>query len=254
MIKHAAAPSILINNLTLAYQDQILFQQLNLTIAAAKCTCLLGASGVGKSSLLQLIAGLDNACQQKTGTVSASDHQPLKQRIAYLAQQNMLLPWLTILDNCLIGLHLRQQPMTESIRNRAKQLLQQLGLGDALAKKPASLSGGMRQRVLLVRTLLEDRPIVLMDEPFSALDTITRFRSQQLAAELLQQRTVLLVTHDPLEALRLGHYIYILAGKPAMITQQFIIPGEPPRDLEDPQLWQLQTQLLHSLSQIPEND
>jgi putative hydroxymethylpyrimidine transport system ATP-binding protein len=109
-------------------------------------------------------------------------------------------------------------------------LLARVGLADAADARPAQLSGGMRQRVALARTLMEDRPVVLMDEPFAGLDAITRYELQARAAELLAGRTVLLVTHDPLEALRLGHRIRVLAGRPARLDDSVgAPPGSPPR-------------------------
>jgi putative hydroxymethylpyrimidine transport system ATP-binding protein len=113
---------------------------------------------------------------------------------------------------------------------------------------PATLSGGQRQRVALARTLMEDRPLVLMDEPFSALDAITRARLQVQAARLLAGRTVLLVTHDPLEALRLGHRIHVMAGHPARIEAPIQPDGAPPRDLHDPALLARQGDLLARLA------
>jgi putative hydroxymethylpyrimidine transport system ATP-binding protein len=125
-----------------------------------------------------------------------------------------------------------------------------VGLFDALELLPAQLSGGMRQRVSLVRVLLEDKPIVLMDEPFASLDAITRVKLQTLTAELLRERTVILVTHDPLEALRIGHMIYVLSGTPAQLSQPLIPQGKPPRKMTDPTLLSLQGKLLMELEKI----
>jgi putative hydroxymethylpyrimidine transport system ATP-binding protein len=116
------------------------------------------------------------------------------------------------------------------MRARADELLRRVGLADAAAARPGALSGGMRQRVALARTLMEDRQVVLMDEPFAGLDAITRYELQALAAELLAGRTVLLVTHDPLEALRLGHRIRVMAGRPVRLDDSVgAPPGAPPR-------------------------
>ncbi len=112
---------------------------------------------------------------------------------------------------------------------------------------PATLSGGQRQRAALARTLMEGRPVVLMDEPFSAVDAITRARLQELAARLLRGRTVLLVTHDPLEALRLGHRIHVMAGRPALLGAAMEPPEETPRDATDPSLRELHLELLAQL-------
>ena len=135
-------------------------------------------------------------------------------RLAWMGQQDNLLPWLTVLGNVGLGARLRGEPLD---RDRAEALLARVGLIPQRDQRPATLSGGQRQRAALARTLMEDRPVVLMDEPFSALDAITRARLQVLAAQLLAGRTVLLVTHDPLEALRLGHRIHVMAGQPARI-------------------------------------
>ncbi|MCV5261820.1 ATP-binding cassette domain-containing protein, partial [Escherichia coli] len=103
----------------------------------------------------------------------------------------------------------------EQNKQRALTLLSQVGLADYPDAKPAQLSGGMRQRVALARTLMQDKPLVLMDEPFSALDAVTRHKLQTLAAELLKDKTVVLITHDPQESVRLAHHLYVLQGTPA---------------------------------------
>lgn len=239
--------AIQIQNASLRFQQRLLFQNLSLNIPAGQVTCILGASGVGKSSLLRLVAGLAPA--ECSAQLVASDQKPLQDRVAYMAQQDLLLPWATVLDNVVIGDRLRgQKPRFE----RAKELLQQVGLEKVLALRPAQLSGGMRQRVALARTLFEDKPIVLMDEPFSALDAVTRHRLQALAAELLKNKTVLLVTHDPLEALRLGQRILILAGTPATWVYSLELNTPTPRDIKDPQLLVLQAELLQRLLQQQE--
>jgi len=105
----------------------------------------------------------------------------------------------------------------------------------------------MRQRVALLRTLMEERPVILMDEPFSALDALTRLKLQDLAAELVKGATVLMVTHDPLEALRLGHRVYVMAGKPAQIGEALVPPGIPPRKPGDLEIVALQAELINRL-------
>jgi putative hydroxymethylpyrimidine transport system ATP-binding protein len=106
----------------------------------------------------------------------------------------------------------------------------------------------MRQRVALARTLFEDRPVVLMDEPFASVDAITRVRLQGLAGRLLRHKTVLLVTHDPLDALRLGHRVLVMTGRPARLGEPIVPKGDPPRPLHDPQLLELQAELLDRLA------
>ena len=162
-----------------------------------------------------------------------------------MAQQDLLLPWLTVRDNIMLGARLRGEAGDPA---RAGELLALVGMQDHGETRPASLSGGMRQRVALARTLMEDRPVILMDEPFSALDAITRHQLQESAAKLLQGRTVLLVTHDPLEALRLGHRIHVMAGRPARLDEALIPEGDTPRDPRDPDLMALQAELLTRLA------
>ena len=166
-----------------------------------------------------------------------------------MGQQDNLLPWLTVLGNVMLGARLRGEPPDLA---GAEALLGRVGLIPQRDQRPATLSGGQRQRAALARTLMEDRPVVLMDEPFSALDAITRARLQVLAAQLLAGRTVLLVTHDPLEALRLGHRIHVMAGQPARIEPPILPAGTPPRDLHDPALLARQGELLAGLADAQE--
>lgn len=238
------SPAVLVKHASLRYQSKILFDQLNFHLAAGKTTCLLGRSGVGKSRFLQLIAGLNSISAQ----VTTCDQKGLSGRLAYMPQSDSLLPWLSILNNAVLGHRLRRsnRPYTQ-----ARILLEQLGLGETLNKYPSQLSGGMQQRVALARVLLEKRPIVLMDEPFSALDSITRYQLQELTAHALKNHTVLLVTHDPLEALRLGHHIAIMSGEPAKINYiNCELNDSPPRSLNNPELLQWQAKLLYHLQEL----
>lgn len=230
----------------LCYGRHCHFEGLDLDLAPGETTCLLGPSGIGKSSLLRLIAGLEQ--KGLSGTVTAGDHRPLAGRLALMAQQDHLLPWASVLDNVMLGDRLRG---TAPNAARARDLLQRLGLGAAAALRPAALSGGMRQRVALARTLYEGSPVVLMDEPFSALDAVTRHRLQGEAAAWLAGRTVLLVTHDPLEALRLGHRLLVLAGQPARLQPVAVPPAAVPRPAGDPLLAAAQERLLAALAAEP---
>jgi putative hydroxymethylpyrimidine transport system ATP-binding protein len=227
----------------------MIFQNVSLTLVAGEWTALLGPSGVGKTSLLRLIAGLPEDGGVTVGSVQASDGLPLAGRVAYMAQRDLLLPWLSIIDNVLIGTRLRRQRTADADRQKALHLLDQVGLAARAQERPSALSGGMRQRVALARTLMEDRPLVLMDEPFSALDAVTRFRLQETAATLLAGRTVLLVTHDPSEALRLSDRIALLAGMPVQLTDAGSLPDCPiPRPLDAPGMAARATRLLQQLA------
>ena len=208
----------------LHYSGVLIFENLSFSLAQGHCLALLGMSGVGKTSLLRLIAGLHQSRPQVKTLVSG---QVLWQnsssfQVAYMAQQDGLMPWLSVLDNVLLPFRLQGLSLP---RAQAKGLLEEVGLLAALHSYPGSLSGGMRQRVALVRTLLQDAPLVLMDEPFSALDAITRLEVQDLAMRLLRAagKTMVMVTHDPLEALRLADDIKVLAGHPVHI-QDYVRP------------------------------
>ncbi|MEQ8708088.1 MAG: ABC transporter ATP-binding protein [Rhodospirillales bacterium] len=226
------APGLTIHDSELRFGGAIVFTGLNLAVRAGGWTAVLGASGVGKTSLLRLVAGLTDSATI-SGRVHAEDGQPLENRIAYMAQQDLLLPWLTALENVALPARLQQGRVSADEQRRALRYLHLVGLADEAAKLPAALSGGMRQRVALARTLFLERDIVLMDEPFSALDAISRFRLQAEAARLLEGKTVMLVTHDPMEALRLADSIYVLDGKPASVSQPIEMTGAGPRAVDD---------------------
>jgi putative hydroxymethylpyrimidine transport system ATP-binding protein len=207
-----------------AYSESVaLFAPLDFRVPAGQWTCLLGPSGIGKSTLLRLVAqGQDGL--RFDGQVRASDGAPLAGRVAMMAQDDRLLPWLDCLGNLCLGARLRGQ---KPDLRRAASLLDRVGLRDLAHRKPDGLSGGQRQRVALARTLMEDCPILLLDEPFSALDARTKVQIQDLAAELLSGRTVLMVTHDPSEAARMADHLALLG--PQGITWIATPPEAPPR-------------------------
>ncbi len=243
--------AVAVRGARLDYGGRALFDGLDLDLEAGHWTCLLGPSGVGKSSLLRLLAGLLDGADGTASSpvVRCDDGRPLAGRIAYMAQSDLLLPWLPALGNVMLGARLRgERDRAGHLERRARALLDQVGLGGREGDRPAKLSGGQRQRVALARNLMEDRPVVLMDEPFSALDAITRYRLQAQAAELLAGRTVLLVTHDPLEALRLGHRILVMSGQPATLGAGIEPVGEPPRDPASPEVIAAHADLLGRLT------
>lgn len=241
MPERSAPPGIRVESLTLRFGDETIFRNLTFEIPGGTFVSLLGPSGIGKTSLLKAIAGL---YPQSAGRIIASDGMPLTRRIAYMGQQDLLFPWLTVIQNVMLGARLRKE---KPQMDRARQLLDEVGLLERANSLPRTLSGGMRQRVALARTLYEDRPILLLDEPFSALDAVTRARLQERAAELLQNHTVLLITHDPMEACRLSHQLRVLTGYPANLGDPIPVPGKPPRTPEDPELLRLQAELLRRL-------
>lgn len=238
-------PALHIKHATLCYEQQLVLADISLTIPNGTWVALLGASGVGKSSLLRLIAGIRQPAKIATYQLHSDTHSNVRQAIAYMGQTDLLLPWLSALDNVLLGYRLRGR--TKGNIERAKELLKRVGLADKSHHFPQQLSGGMRQRVALARTLIEEKSIILMDEPFSALDAVTRHQMQELAVNLLRNKTVIFVTHDPTEALRLAHDIYLLHGTPAQLKHMASLPNNTPRPLTDPVLVAKQQHLYNEL-------
>jgi putative hydroxymethylpyrimidine transport system ATP-binding protein len=220
-------PSVVLDKVSLSFEGNTIFDQLSLEIDGGKCTCILGPSGCGKSTLLKIISG--NRSIDYQGSIRFSPGPTNTNLTAWMSQNDLLLPWMSVEDNVLLGAKLRFE-VSASLQERGAQLLEDAGLGMHARSLPSTLSGGMRQRVALLRTLMEDRPILLMDEPFSALDALTRIKLQQVAAKLTRGKTVVLVTHDPLEALRLGDKILVLAGSPVKVAACFEPEGNSPRD------------------------
>ena len=233
-----------IQDLSLAFGEQVLFEHLDLKLLPNEWVSLLGCSGVGKSTLLRLIAGLDIQGKIQGNIIS---HPNI--RVSWLPQKDTLYPWLSIVDNVQLENVLFGNKSAKTTI-RAKVLLEQVGMSEHLNKNCTQLSGGQKQRVALARVLMENADLVLLDEPFSALDAISRYQLQNLAYELLKNKSVLLVTHDPQEALRLSQRIFVLRSpqpnQPAL--SDVIKPeGKAPRDLNQNNLWMLQQQLLNEL-------
>ncbi len=228
--------------------NNVILSGLNMQIPAQSWTCLLGKSGCGKSSLLRHIAGLLQRKADWQGELKTQPVCQLENEIAYMAQQDLLMPWLSVLDNVMLSSRFLKTPISEQ-KKRALSLLESVDLAHKEQCFPQQLSGGMRQRVALARTLMQDKSIVLMDEPFSSLDAVTRYRLQNLAIKLLKDKTVLLITHDPQEAIRLADKLYIMQGNPAFVTELEIPTSATPRQF-DAQGARLQQQIMTCL----END
>ncbi|MDT0684592.1 ABC transporter ATP-binding protein [Roseicyclus sp. F158] len=218
-----------------------IFGPLALEAPAGEWTCLLGPSGVGKSTVLRLLAGLRDEVLF-AGEAVAGDGEALSGRVALMGQTDLLMPWLNVTANVTLGARLRGR---KEQRDRALEVLERVGLSSHAAKRPTALSGGQRQRVALARTLMEDRPVVLLDEPFSALDARSRALMQDLAADLLAGRTVLHVTHDTAEAARLGHHVLLM--RDGGITSVTPPPGPIPRRYDAPETLDFQGRLLRML-------
>ena len=218
-----------------------LINNLLLDMPAGRWSCLLGPSGIGKSTIARLIAGLPGP-QRLAGRLATGDGLPLARRVALMGQGGQLLPWADLVANVTIGARLRGARPDVA---RARALLDQMGLSGLERRRPPALSGGQGQRVALARVLIEDAPVVVLDEPFSALDTATRLAMQDLAARVLVGRTVILITHDPLEALRLSDRAWLLGPDGA---EALSLPATPaPRDYRAPEVLAAQAALLARL-------
>jgi ABC-type nitrate/sulfonate/bicarbonate transport system ATPase subunit len=202
----------------------------DLDVPAGKFVSLIGPSGCGKSTIFNIIAGL---LPPSTGKVilDGEDATGTIGQVGYMLQKDLLLPWRTVLDNVALGMEIRGVPIKEA-RERALPLLQRYGLGGFEKRHPSALSGGMRQRAALLRTLLIDTDIVLLDEPFGALDAQTKAQMQEWLLELFQDfgRTVIFVTHDVEEAIFLSDEIHVMASRPGRIIDKMVIDLPRPRD------------------------
>ncbi|MFA0485353.1 ABC transporter ATP-binding protein [Vibrio sp. 10N.222.55.B11] len=238
-----------LSNASLRYNDSehATLSGLSLSLNAGKWTVLLGRSGCGKTTVLRYLAGLLDDKVEWQGILTTSDELPLTDRIAYMAQQDLLLPWLSVIDNVCLSHRFQNSASDKALQtNQALELLAAVGLADYANAMPDQLSGGMRQRVALARTLMQDKPVVLMDEPFSALDAVTRHKLQSLACELLRDKTVVLITHDPQEAVRLADNLYVLQGTPANAQSLSVPLTSTPRVL-DGECAELQQAILDQL-------
>jgi NitT/TauT family transport system ATP-binding protein len=234
-------PAVSLRGLTKRFgRGPKVLDDVSLDVAAGEFLCLLGASGCGKSTLLNLVAGLD---APTSGTVEVTGGRP-----ALMFQEPALFPWLTAQQNVELALRLRGVGRKER-RERAGDLLQLVRLGDAGAKRVHELSGGMRQRVAMARALAQDGKVLLMDEPFAALDAITRdvLHEELVRIRESQRLTVLFVTHNVREAVRLGERVVLLSSRPGRVAREYAIDIAQPRRIESPEVARLSVEITDDL-------
>jgi NitT/TauT family transport system ATP-binding protein len=210
----------------------------SLRVPAQRTVAVVGPSGCGKSTLLELVCGLQ---APDAGDVSSPP-------AALMPQRDGLLPWLSALDNAALAMRLAGATRAQA-RDAAREHFEHFGLAGFEAARPRELSGGMRQRVAFVRTLLAGRPVLCLDEPFGALDALTRQRMQEwLAGALAEEpRTVLLVTHDVEEAVLLADDIVLLSERPGRVVATLGVPLPRPRHRSDPGVVELRERALTEL-------
>lgn len=250
--------AVRVDSLTHVYvSDQgvaVALEGVGLTLAPGEFVSLVGPSGCGKTTLLSIIAGLIIPTEGRVSVGGTPVIGP-SPKVGYMLQHDYLYPWRKIIDNCLLGLELHG-PVMDAHKESARRLLADMGLAEVADRYPQELSGGMRQRVALVRTLMREPEILLLDEPFSALDYQTKLTLEGLIADTLHSRghSALLVTHDITEAIAMSDRIVVLDRAPGRVRKIFAMPeairaASPMRAREQPGFHELFHEIWRELEQ-----
>ncbi|HDR4429178.1 ABC transporter ATP-binding protein [Bacillus thuringiensis] len=234
------------HNVSFHYDEKPIINELNASIQDKEFVSIIGPSGCGKSTLFRLITGLEEASTGQIELTETKSHP-----VGYMPQKDMLLPWRTIIENAALPLECQGVQKKEA-QIKAKELLQKFGLRGYETKYPKDLSGGMRQRVSFIRTLLTGGEILLLDEPFSALDALTKVSLQEWLFEQWKEweKTILFITHDVEEALFLSNRIFVVENQPITTLTERIVPLDRNRkrkDLYKPEVLALKDELLSML-------
>jgi len=216
-------------NITKSYNDKTVIEDINIHLKEGELVSLLGVSGSGKTTLFNIISGL---IMPDVGSVLLSDRDITGKpgSVAYMLQKDMLLPHKKIIDNVSLPLLLKGMPRKDA-RAHADKLFEEFGLEGTQNKYPSQLSGGMKQRAALLRTYMASDGVVLLDEPFSALDTLTKSAMHKWYLQVMEHISLstLFITHDIDEAIRLSDRIYIMSGAPGRIADEIVIEEKRPR-------------------------
>ncbi|HDR6305877.1 TPA: ABC transporter ATP-binding protein [Bacillus cereus] len=234
------------HNVSFHYDEKPIIKELNASIQDKEFVSIIGPSGCGKSTLFRLITGLEEASKGQIELTETKSHP-----VGYMPQKDMLLPWRTIIENAALPLECQGVQKKEA-QIKAKELLHKFGIQGYETKYPKDLSGGMRQRVSFIRTLLTGGEILLLDEPFSALDALTKASLQEWLFEQWKEweKTILFITHDVEEALFLSNRIFVVENQPITTLTERIVPLDRNRtrkDLYKPEVLALKDELLSML-------
>jgi ABC-type nitrate/sulfonate/bicarbonate transport system ATPase subunit len=236
-----------VSGLTKVFDQQPVFSEFDLTVTQNRFAVLIGPSGCGKSTFFDVLTGVTPADAGQLRW-QGEDVCHFGELAAYMHQKDLLLPWFSLLENSLLPARTGGGDLHHA-RSRALQLFSRLGLSGYEQHLPHQVSGGMRQRCALVRTLMFNRDLILLDEPLSALDAITR-KSLQSLLVLLQsefERTLVMITHDVDEALLLADDLYLLSVKPMAIREKIVLRGDKPRRFDNPELLAMKDTILQRL-------
>ena len=245
-----APARLTLEGLTKIYGDLPVLDGVSLTVAAGEFVAVIGPSGCGKSTLFDVVAGLEPPDAGRV-LVDGAEATGRTDAFAYMPQQDLLFPWRTVLDNTTLGLEVAGMRRRDA-RERARPLFREFGLDGFEDARPGELSGGMRQRAALLRTVVQDRPVLLLDEPFGALDALTRTEMQVWLSRTRARFawTVVLVTHDVREAVFLADRVAVLGPRPTSVLREVRVDLPRPRELSvltDPAFTAAEAELLGSL-------
>lgn len=221
-------------HITKSYGEKQVLNDINFSLKEGELVCLLGISGVGKTTLFNVLSGLTAPDEGKVLLASENGFTDITEKngmLSYMLQKDLLLPHMHVVDNVALPLTLKGVPKKKA-RETASEYFKRFGLDGTQNKYPAQLSGGMRQRAALLRTYLCGNRVALLDEPFSALDTITKASMQEWFLEVMDElkMSTIFITHDIDEAILISDRIYIMSGSPASLTKEFKIDRPKPRN------------------------
>ncbi len=254
MINSMNKEKVSVKGLYKSYGSLSVLENIDFVAHEGEFVTLIGPSGCGKSTLFSILAGLELADRGELN-YNGQPFTPKPGQMAYMLQRDGLLPWRTVLDNAILGLELAGVNKKVA-RERAYALFEDFGLKGFEKSYPWQLSGGMRQRLALLRTVLTEREVLMLDEPFGALDALTRSSLQEWLVELQNQlhRTILFITHDIDEALLLSDRVYVLSHRPARVLSVYEVNLPRPRTVTDLQLVGLKGELLQILRPEARNE